>query len=101
MAGGQGRGLGGREAPCCCWARWDAAATRQEWEGEKKNTVPLSTQAPSPPICRQAGLSSAKQSFKPPPSADKQVFPGQDVVGWYATGANLGTHDMDIHRKVG
>jgi hypothetical protein len=29
------------------------------------------------------------------------VFPKQDVVGWYATGAEVQAHDMAVHKKVG
>ncbi|KAK9829883.1 hypothetical protein WJX72_008457 [[Myrmecia] bisecta] len=30
----------------------------------------------------------------------KQVFPKLDVVGWYATGADVHEHDMALHKKV-
>lgn len=33
-------------------------------------------------------------------TADKQVFPKLDIVGWYATGEEIGDDDMAIHRKV-
>lgn len=33
-------------------------------------------------------------------SADKQVFPKLDIVGWYATGEDIQEADMLIHRKV-
>lgn len=33
--------------------------------------------------------------------ADKQTFPQQDVVGWYATGVEVTDHHMHIQRKVG
>ncbi len=32
--------------------------------------------------------------------ADKQTFPQQDVVGWYATGSEITDVDMHIQRKV-
>lgn len=35
-----------------------------------------------------------------PVPADKQTFPQQDVVGWYATGGELTEADMHIQRKV-
>lgn len=35
------------------------------------------------------------------PRADKQTFPQQDVVGWYATGAEITDNYMNIQRKVG
>jgi hypothetical protein len=35
------------------------------------------------------------------PFADKQTFPQQDVVGWYATGAEITDNHMNIQRKVG
>lgn len=33
-------------------------------------------------------------------TADKQVFPKLDIVGWYATGEEIGDDDMAVHRKV-
>lgn len=32
--------------------------------------------------------------------ADKQVYPGLDVVGWYATGSQQ-EQDLDTHKQVG
>ncbi len=34
------------------------------------------------------------------PHADKQTFPQQDMVGWYATGTDISDADMAIQRKV-
>jgi len=34
-------------------------------------------------------------------SADKTVFPKQDVVGWYCTGQQLEEQHMAVHRRVG
>lgn len=34
-------------------------------------------------------------------TADKAVFPKQDLVGWYVTGAQLEPRHMALHRKVG
>ncbi len=33
-------------------------------------------------------------------AADKQVYPALDVVGWYATGAEVQPEDLDTHRRV-
>ena len=35
-----------------------------------------------------------------PARADKKVFPKFDVVGWYATGAELQEADLDLQRTV-
>lgn len=35
-----------------------------------------------------------------PTCADKQVFPKLDVVGWYATGAEVTPEDMEVNRTV-
>lgn len=32
--------------------------------------------------------------------ADKQVYSALDVVGWYATGAEVQPEDLDTHRRV-
>jgi hypothetical protein len=32
--------------------------------------------------------------------ADKQTYPGLDVVGWYATGASPSSFDLEIQRQM-
>ena len=46
-------------------------------------------------------LADAPLERLPLPPADKQTFPQQDVVGWYATGTEISDADMAIQRKVG
>ena len=51
--------------------------------------------------CTRAGLLMHLSSACPLPPADKQPFPQEDVVGWYATGTEISDADMAIQRKVG
>lgn len=58
-------------------------------------------------LCRLVQLRTFPQTdpclHHPPrrPPADKQTFPREDVVGWYATGGEITDADMVIQRKVG
>ena len=66
--------------------------------------------APHEPVRGRGGARRPPSLALPPPAslrppltcllADKQTFPQLDLVGWYATGAEIEDNDMSIHRKV-